>query len=334
MKKLSYIFSLIYIISACGEKEIKVSDRKTTPNISNNGTRIYFPDAKSSAFIKTEKISSNKLNAELNAVGRVVAIVLPSEEIDSQKIVLFDNPELAENYAQLLQHEINIRQIQNISIKQKQIELERIKDLHLHGAATGQDLLNAQTALSIEQTNLANEKAALIEHETKLRAEGLNPETLRKAQAGTAFIICHIPENLINKIKIKQACNITFTAFPNENFTGKIDAIADMVDNNTRMVKVRITINDSGSKLKSGMFANIFFDFSEENFISINKNSLVTVQGKNYVFIKKSTNEFERKEIQTGQQIGDRVIVYSGLNEGDEIVTGGVMQLKGLSFGY
>src|SRR5690606_30376767 len=206
--------------------------------------------------------------------------------------------------------------------------------LHLHGAATGQDLLNAQTALSMEQTNLANEKAALIEHETKLKSGGFNPEFLRKAKVGTAFIICDIPENQISKIKEEQTGNIAFTAFPNEKFTGKIDAIADMVDNATRMVKVRISINNATSKLKSGMFANVSFGLSEGNFISISKTSLVTVQGKNYVFVKKSVTEFERREIQTGQQIGDKIIVFSGLNNGEEIAIEGVMQLKGLSFGY
>src|SRR5690606_25824629 len=148
------------------------------------------------------------------------------------------------------------------------------------------------------------------------------------------FIICDIPENQISKIEEGQICNIAFTAFPNEKSTGKIDAVADMVDNITRMVKVRISINNATSKLKSGMFANISFGLSEGNFISISKTSLVTVQGKNYVFVKKSATECERKEIQRGQQIGDRVIVFNGLNDGDEIAVEGVMQLKGLSFGY
>lgn len=334
MKNLGYIFLSLLLLTACGGKEKKVSEKQTTPTVSNNGTTISFPDAESIAFFKTEKISSSNIEAELNAPGKIAATVLPSGEGASQNIILFENSELAGNYTQLIQHQINISQIQNINIKQKQLELERTKDLYLHGAATGQDLLNAQTALSMEQTNLANEKAALIEHETKLKSGGFNPEVLRKAKAGTAFIICDIPENQINKIKEGQTCNIAFTAFPNEKFTGKIDAIADMVDNATRMVKVRISINNATRKLKSGMFANVSFGLSEGNFISISKTSLVTVQGKNYVFVKKSATEFERREIQTGQQIGDKIIVFSGLNNGEEIAIEGVMQLKGLSFGY
>jgi len=325
---------MLLLLASCGNKEKKKEEKNTTPVISSNGQTITFPDTETLAFFKTEKINTDHINADFTAIGNVGATILASNTGAAQNIVLFENPELASNYTQLIQHQINIRQIQNINIKQKQIELERTKDLQLHGSATGQDLLNAQTALSMEQTGLANEKAALIEHEAKLKSGGFNPELLRNAKAGTAYIICDIPENHIERIKQGQSCNIVFTAFPNEKFIGKTDAVADMVDNATRMVKVRISINNSSSKIKAGMFANVSFGLSEGNFITISKTSLITVQGKNYVFVKKSANEFERREIQTGQQIGDRLIVFNGLNSGEEIAIEGVMQLKGLSFGY
>lgn len=334
MKSTIYIFSALFFLSACGDKDTKPKEKNTTPTVSNNGTKISFPDVEIVSFFKTEKINSSNITADFTANGKISATVLPSGEGASQNIILFENPDLASNYTLLIQHQINISQIQNINIKQKQIELERIKDLQLHGAATGQDLLNAQTALSMEQSNLANEKTALIEHEAKLKSGGFNPEVLRKAKAGTAYIICDIPENQISKIKEGSNCNIQFTAFPDEKFTGKIDDVADVVDNATRMIKLRISINNSSSKLKAGMFTTVSFGLSEGNFISINKNSLVTVQGKNYVFVKTSTNTFERKEIEAGQQIGDRIIVFSGLKNENEIAIEGVMQLKGLSFGY
>lgn len=334
MKNLIYILTTLILLASCGEKETKQAEKNTTPTVSNTGQTISFPDTESIAFFKTEKVNSNNITAEITAPAKIAATILVSGEGANQNIVLFENTELASSYTQLIQHQINISQIQNINIKQKQIELERTKDLHLHGAATGQDLLNAETELSMEQTNLANEKAALIEHETNLLSAGFSPNVLRKAKAGTAYLICDIPENQISKIKEGNVCNVLFSAFPEEKFTGKIDAVADVVDNATRMVKVRISVNNSSSKLKAGMFANVSFGINEGNFISIGKNSLVTVQGKHYVFQKINDNTFERKEIQAGQQIGEKIIVFSGLDNGNEIAVEGVMQLKGLSFGY
>ncbi len=334
MKNILLILCVLFFLSNCERKENKISEKMPSPTIENNGAIVKFNDTKSVLLFKSEKISKYKITEELKFPGKIAASVLASQEGASQNIILFDNPDLAENYTQLIQHQININQIQNITIKQKQIELDRVQDLYSHGAATGQDLLNAQSALYIEQTNLANEKTALIEHESKLKSAGFDPEALRNAKPGTIFVICDIPENLISKIKEGQICTINFAAYPNEEFSGKIDAIADLLDNSTRMAKVRIIITNLTNKLKSGMYADVIFQFNEDSLISINKNSLVTVQGKNYVFIKKSNNQFERREIQIGQQIGNQIIVLNGLNIGDEVVVEGVMQLKGLSFGY
>ena len=70
-------------------------------------------------------------------------------------------------------------------------------------------------------------KSTFVKHETKLKAGGFQPELLRKAKAGTAYIICDVPENQISKIKEGSSCFLQFTAFPNEKFVGKIDDVAD-----------------------------------------------------------------------------------------------------------
>lgn len=332
---IKYSGVVLLLLCACTGKDNKQTQEiNNIPQVMNNGKTILFPTVSSIAFFETEPIVSSVLNNQIAAPAKVSATVMKSQEGASQNIILFENPELATSYTQLIQHLININQIQNKNIKQKQIEVGRAKDLQAHGAATGKELLEAQTALSMEQASLANEKAAIIEHETKLKAGGFQPEILKKAKAGTSFIICDIPENQISKIKSGDKCEVQFTAYPNEKFYGKIDAVADMIDQTTRMVKLRISLNNASGKFKAGMFATVSFGLSEGDFISIDKNSLVTVQGKNYVFVKRSNKDFERTEITIGNQIGNRIVVYSGLVSGDTVAIKGVMQLKGLSFGY
>ena len=331
--KLFILTILIFFVS-CGNKEEKIVEKHSAPIASKDGNSISFPDSESMEFFQTKIVGTSKIDSELNAPGKVAATVLPSGEGASQNIILFYNPDLAAHYSQLIQLQTNINQIQNVNIKQKQLELERTEDLLAHGSVTGQELINVQTELSIERNTLANERTALLEHESQLKAGGFSPKILRQAKAGTAYVICDIPENQIGQIDEGESCDVVFTAFPNEKFTGKIDAVADIVDRATRMVKVRITVNNPANKLKSGMFAKVSFGLSEGDLISIDKSALVTVQGKHYVFVKVAANEFHRKEVQIGQQMGDRVLIFSGLENGEEIAVEGVMQLKGLSFGY
>ena len=100
------------------------------------------------------------------------------------------------------------------------------------------------------------------------------------------------------------------------------------------MIKLRVTINNATGKLKAGMFGTLAFGLSEGKNLSIDKNALITIQGKNYVFEKTNPTTFQRKEVTTGDQIGDRILVYTGLKIRDNIAVKGVMQLKGISFGY
>ncbi|QAA82633.1 HlyD family efflux transporter periplasmic adaptor subunit [Aequorivita sp. H23M31] len=335
IKNLVPILIFLGLLASCGEKETKTSESKhASPIVSNDGKSISFPDEESISFFETETVGSNNVESVLTAPGKIVATVLPSGAGASQNIILFDNPELSSNYTQLLQHRTNINQIQNINIKQKQLELERTKDLLAHGLATGQDLLTAETELSIERSNLLNERSALLEHETQLKSSGFNAEVLQKAKTGTAYLICDIPENQIRKIEVGQTANAVFTSFPNDTIPGKIAAVADMMDASTRMLKVRVELNNADKKLKTGMFATVSFGMSESDFISVSENAVVTIQGRHYVFVKTSPTEFERREIQLGTHMGKRIIVFSGLENDEEIAVEGAMQLKGLSFGY
>ena len=337
-----------FILLACGAEEIKNGKQENlSPQVKDNGKELVFPSVESALFFETESIGSSSLNAEISAPAKVSATVVASREGASQNIILFENAELATNYTTLIQHIQNIKQ-KGVIIQQKQaiiarkkVEVNRFEDLLKNGAGTGKDLANAQvdllsadTELALVQNDLANEKTAIIEHETKLKTGGFNPQVLLKSPAGKAFIICDIPENQISKIKEGGSCLLQFTAFPNEKFTGKIEDVADMIDQSTRMLKLRVSLNNASQKLKAGMFATVSFGVSEGKNININKNSLITVQGKNYVFIKNGALIFQRKEVTIGDQIGDRIIIFSGINKGVEIAIKGVMQLKGLSFGY
>lgn len=342
-----YFLSTFFLL-ACGAKETKnVKQENLLPQVKDNGKEICFPSPKSALFFETEAIGSASLNAEISAPAKVSATVVASREGASQNIILFEDAELATSYTSLLQHIQNIKQ-KGVIIQQKQaiiarkkVEVNRFEDLLKNGAGTGKDLANAQvdllsadTELALVQNDLANERTALIEHETKLKIGGFNPQVLLKSSVGKAFIICDIPENQIGKIKEGGICMLQFTAFPNEKFTGKIEDVADMIDQSTRMMKLRVSLNNSSQELKAGMFATVSFGVSEGENINISKNSLITVQGKNYVFVKNGALTFERKEVAIGNQIGERIIIFSGLNSGAAVATKGVMQLKGLSFGY
>lgn len=330
-----YFIAASLLLAGCGHKtQEAVATDDPSPVITNNGLQVSFPDTASSNFFAVEPVGDSTLSGTLHAPGKVAATVLRSNE-GGQNIVLFENPELTSDYSQLIQHKININHIQDVNIKQKKVELDRTQDLFDHGAASGKDILEAKSELSVEQTNLANERTQLIEHESGLKAAGFDPEALRGAAPGTAYIICDIPENQLNNVKKGAVCNIVLSSLPDNTYSGKVEDIAAVIDDITRMIKLRIRLTTPDTDIRAGMFATVTFQIhGDSNGINISRDALVTADGQNYVFVRTAPNTFTRREIRTGQQIGDRIAVYSGLKNGENVVVKGVMQLKGLSFGY
>ncbi|EJL71428.1 efflux RND transporter periplasmic adaptor subunit [Chryseobacterium populi] len=356
MKRSIYIISAVLFLTACGSKENnKQPEKNVSPTVSNNGKTITFQDAGTFTFFKTEKITSGNINADITAPAQVVATVVEN------RIILFNDPELSANYTELINQKASIAQKKAIVtqkqaivrqkqaiIRQKQVEIQRFQDLFAHGASTGKEVADARVDKMAAESDLNTavaEKAAaeadliaqqslILEQQSKLKMAGFNPDALLGTDKGKAWIIADIPESQAGKIKEGGSCQITFNAFPNENFTGLIEDIADVIDNTTRMIKLRISIDNADNKLRSGMFATISFGVHEGDFISIPKSALATVQAKNYVFVKKGSGIFQRREVNIGSQVGERIVVYKGLNDGEEIAVEGVMQLKGLSFGY
>jgi len=319
LKTVLFILFISVLFSCDRDGKLSKIPKTEKPFIRNQGQEIEFPrDSATLNYFQTYKAGKENITADFTAPARVIASVVTSDENESEDVILFDNPDLTATYSSFLQHEINIEQYK--------LALARTKDLHEHGSASGKELIEAKTALS-------NEHAAIIEQEAKLRSAGLRPEELKKAKPGEVWLICDIPENQIGKLKKGQTCRVSFNSFPGQTFKGIIDDLGEVVDNVTRMIKVRITVNNPEGNFRAGMFATVNFGIAEGNFIDIPKSSIVTVQGKDFVFIKKE-NVFVRTEVVSGQQVNDKVIIYSGLKDGDLVVTEGTMQLKGLSFGY
>ncbi len=333
MGKLAILFLCSTLLLSCKKENGEEHHLNfTKPKV--NGTLITFFDDTTASYFATQPIESADLQAEFSVPARVVATVMASSENPGQNLILFDNPDLTSNYTLLLQHIANIRQIEDVLIKQRTIELDRMLDLQKHGAATGRDVLEAQTALAVVRTDLINQKTAMLEHETMLKLGGFSTGALRKAKSNTVWVISEIADNQISKVRPGEQCKVTFSSFPQEIFTGKIEDIGDVVDNVTRLLKLRIGIVNPSHRLKAGMFGSTRFGLKEGKFLTVPLESLVTVQGQNYVFVKKSPLEFERRTVSIGQQANNRIIVFEGIAEHEQVVIKGTMQLKGLSFGY
>lgn len=132
-------------------------------------------------------------------------------------------------------------------------------------------------------------------------------------------------------IRLAGNVSATFTtpAYPNQEFQGVVLDIGAVIDEQTRASKVTFQLPNDGRALRLGMQANVRLDAGEQvTAMLIPKEAVLEHEGKKIVYVLLSGEEFERREVVVGDEMGKKIAVMSGLNKGERVVTQGALQLK------
>ena len=86
---------------------------------------------------------------------------------------------------------------------------------------------------------------------------------------------------------------------------------------------------DNKGDLIAGSYVDVFLKSSASSkSISVPVSAVVEDQGVHYVFVQEDETCFTKREVRLGQSDGQRVLVKSGLNEGEVVVATGAVQVK------
>ena len=132
--------------------------------------------------------------------------------------------------------------------------------------------------------------------------------------------------------KLQPGRVFTFTsrAFPNQTFTGRVDKVAEFIDSNTRTIKVRGAVDNARRLLKAEMFVSVNVNGDNTATISAPTAAVFLKGEKHFVFVQDKPGQFTRQEIAISAEQADRVLVASGLQPGQQVVTSGCMLLQQL----
>ena len=124
----------------------------------------------------------------------------------------------------------------------------------------------------------------------------------------------------------------TFTsrAFPDESFTGRVDKVSEFIDPNTRTIKVRGSVDNSRRLLKAEMFVNVILPGGKSHDLSAPAAAVFLKGEKHFVFVQTRPGEFTRQEVAIGAEQDGRVLILSGLQAGQQVVTDGCVFLQQL----
>lgn len=138
----------------------------------------------------------------------------------------------------------------------------------------------------------------------------------------TLWAMANIYATDISDITNGMEVEIRTLSYPEEVFTGTLDMISHTLDENAKVLKGRIVVENDHLRLKPGMIADITaLKPINEQKIVIPTSSLIFLNGKNYVLRYENDCDIEVREVNVLSQTDDLSYIEEGLEEHDQIIT-------------
>jgi len=149
------------------------------------------------------------------------------------------------------------------------------------------------------------------------------------ADLSNLWVITDVPEADVPRVKKGQSIAIVASAYPEKVFKGKLSYISEVIDPETRGVKVRAEVDNAKGALKPEMFATVRISTSEkEKVLAVPESALQREGDKSIVFVAIDEHEFEKRVVEAGPRLNGLHRILSGLKEGERIVVKGAFTLK------
>ena len=136
-----------------------------------------------------------------------------------------------------------------------------------------------------------------------------------------------IPEQYVALVAVGRAVTFGVDAYPNETFTGQVRYVSPSVTASTRALTVEALVPNGSGRLKPGLFATAQIEEAGQRpGILVPAAAIRTVSGTARVFLI-SGDRVEERIVMTGQAVGDRVEIVSGVKAGERVAASGIDQL-------
>lgn len=133
-----------------------------------------------------------------------------------------------------------------------------------------------------------------------------------------------LPERNLTQIKVGQNIEVVADALPGERFSGQIDAINPRIDANGRSLEIRARLDNTGGKLRPGMFVRVRVIVGERTNALLVPEQAIVPQGAEFHVYKVVDGQARRVPVKIGVRRDALVEIVGGLAPGDQVVTAGM----------
>jgi membrane fusion protein (multidrug efflux system) len=351
------IISSLFIIASCGNKAQQTQQQGPPPAVAITVTTVADTQAIYYDEYPATVTALNEIQLRPQATGFVTGIYFRDGDRvhKGQKLYSIDQQQYEANYQQAL---ANVA-VQKTNLVKAQKDADRYHELDKQDAIAKQQVDYADATLEA-----AKKQVEAAEANVRAVQTGVNYTTIYAPFDGTIGIsqvkvgapvsagqtilnTVSSDDPLAADIAIDQKEIFRFTKLAQQKvqpkdsaftlafgdsiyeYPGKISLIDRAVDPQTGTIKMRIEFPNPKKELKSGMTGTVrVLNNNQQKSLLIPYKAVTEQLGEFFVFVVNDSSKVSQEKIVLGKQIGSKVIVKSGLKEGDKIAVQGVQNLR------
>lgn len=231
-------------------------------------------------------------------------------------------------------------------IKVAERQLQSVKSMFESGIASEKEWIAAQSEVAILKANeyKINSDLSLYQASPEkgvfqikaaasgiITAKNVTPGMTVTSDGETLFTISDLNDVWVmanvyagNVKNIHQGMKVTMTtlSYGDDLFEGQISVISHVLDEEAKVLKARIVLDNKDLKLMPGMLVDIHaMKESQGKAISVPTSSLVFSDNQNYVVVYKGDCQLETRKVEILGQNAHTTFLTSGLNNGEKIIS-------------
>ena len=292
--------------------------------------------------------------------GRVtrVAVTLGERVARNAPLVEIYSPDLAETQTRFLSMRAEFQAVEQEIARTERLvkigaasqqELERIHAEHVRHrteveSARARLQLLGMTTQQLDALTSSGQVAATTTVVSPIAgvvtARTVNPGTSVDAATplvtvvdlSTVWIVGDLYERDFSRVSVGTPATVTTTAYPDVKRRGRVAYIDPQVRAETRTAKVRVEVPNPGQQLRLGMYADVHVETpgARTESVLVPRSAVQNVADRTVVYLADPAQQgrFIEREVRLGQPSGDQVVVLSGVQRADRVVTAGSFSLR------
>ncbi len=228
---------------------------------------------------------------------------------------------------------------QLVQLRTIEDDYNRLKPVFDAGGISSQQITQAKARLDMQKEVVANLKRNIEVHSP---ITGI--VTARNYESGDLFaqkpvlhimqieplkVIVNIPEQYFPDVKVGMPVALDVDIFPEDRFEGHVALIHPALDPATRTFTVEVRVPNPSNKLRPGMYACTQFDMGRKSGIMVSDVAVrkQTGSAERYLYVIKADSTAERRRVEVGRQVDDRLDILSGVRPGEQIAVTSLSKL-------